>query len=159
MPTITRKNSLRLKTFDYASQGSYFITICSEKRKQFFSQIGSGTLNLTLIGNVIDEQWRRIPERFENTYIDEYVIMPNHIHGIITIHKTNPSIHDHNIGNIIQAFKNSVTRRIRNLGNEELIWQRGFYDRIIRDQIEFNAIKAYIVNNPNNWIEDVYNKK
>ncbi len=165
---LYRIDSTRLKNYDYSSSGVYFITICIKDKERILSEIrmpvetphgASYQIRLTEIGEIINEQWKIIPKHFSNTSIDEYIIMPNHIHGIIIIENDEtahvPSLQTITLGNMIGLFKQSCTLKIREF-YPEFEWQSRFYDRVIRNDVELDKIRKYIVENPLNWIDDDY---
>ena len=187
---MKRKNSLRLESYNYSDLGAYFITICSDKREEIFGKIENGLMLLNGIGKIINDSWYQIPENYENVKLDNFVIMPNHIHGIIwivgaihespkvkrTIHespKDNPSQNNGVIrelplrierrkmliSKIIGRFKMNSSKLINDIHNSKgtHVWQRSYYDHIIRNEEDLNNKKQYIQNNPLNWDKDENN--
>ena len=171
-PLPARKN-LRLKDFDYSSDGYYFITICTKDKQELFSKIvetpsfNYTNIELTPIGQCVEET---IEKANKGTIrIDKYVIMPNHIHIIIEICKellvTVPNQREHGIPEIIRQIKTFSSKRINDLqkrnGCEPFptdgIWQKSYYDHIIRNEEDYHRIWQYIDDNPANWEEDRYN--
>ena len=152
----TRKN-IRLKEYDYSERGYYFITICTKNRECILSKIeiqnvGSDIslpiiLELTKEGKIVEKYIQQIEKIYSNILIDEYVIMPNHIHMILIINNQK----NNTISKIVQQLKGIITKEI---GNS--IWQKLFYERIIRNEQEYLMIKEYIQNNPLNWENDRY---
>ena len=145
MTNLPNRKPNRLKGYDYAGNGAYFITICTKGRKCILSRIPVGNaapgvpkIELTTIGKIVEEHLRLIPG------IDKYVIMPNHIHLIIIKNKTGKSISED-----IRALKSVVSRAVG-----RPIWQKSFYDHIIRDEEDYLTKAEYIGNNPSKWIED-----
>ena len=151
----TRKN-IRLKNYDYSAPGAYFVTICTDKRKEILSQVimdnkGNGAENkLSDIGFVCDDVINHINNAYGCVTVDKYVIMPNHIHLLLSIHDTNGETC--NIVNIIKAMKLFVTRKIG-----KSIWQRSFYDHIIRDKSDYENVWKYIDTNVLKWGFDSLN--
>lgn len=167
------RHSIRLDDFDYSNNGYYFVTICTQNRINYFCDVGADRCvcpNINEIGKLIDYWWNEIPKHFENVLLDELVVMPNHIHGIIIIgngrthdllssgrtHRSAPTI-----GNIIQWFKTMVTNEyIKNIKTNnwsrfnKRFWQRNYYEHIIRNEKEFLRIKEYIKLNPEMWGRD-----
>jgi len=162
----------RLQGYDYSSPGYYFVTICTKDRFPWFGEIYNSAMILNESGSFINQTWKNIPNYYNNVYIDKYVIMPNHIHGIIHI-QYNPANRPVGVGHcptptgrpptghygllskIINGFKNTVTKHIRkNMGIVSFQWQRSFYDRIIRSQNELYIVRKYIRNNPARWDKD-----
>jgi REP element-mobilizing transposase RayT len=165
-----RKN-IRLKGYDYSSNGMYFITICCENRNNFFGKICRGgallhpIIELSNIGEIISEQWYGLKNRFQNILLDQFVVMPNHIHGIIIIDNeradTVPERVEQSpipIGNIICAYKSITTKLLNKYDNlpGRIIWQRNYYDHIIHDENELQRIRQYITDNLAKWHEDEY---
>lgn len=156
----TRK-PIRLQNFDYSSDGTYFITICTHKRKNILSNIivGEGfcalpTLELTRIGEIVNESIKYISENYVGFHIDKYVIMPNHIHLLVSKqtggHKDPPlQIYD-----IIGNFKSFTTYKYG-----ATLWQRSFHDHIIRGENDYLEIWNYIDTNPQKWTLDKYHEK
>ena len=156
----------RLPYFNYASSALYFITICTKDRIHYFGEISGGKMVLSNFGSIADEYWQMIPQKSPFAQLDVYVIMPDHVHGIIALN--NPSeepflkqkefkIRPHSISTVIKGFKSAVTIKCRNIDPSIRIWQARFYDRIIRDEKELIAIRNYIINNPMQWEEDKNN--
>ncbi len=167
-----RIESARLPSWNYGGSGWYFITICTHKRLHFFGQIIDGTVHLSAMGEIVAEEWQKTSQIRPNVILDEWVIMPNHFHGIIGIHNqppvetfrrnvsTNePKLQPNSLGAIVGQFKSICTKRIRAAGFSEFGWQTRFYDRIIRDESELNRIHRYIRNNPSNWKADRHHSK
>ncbi len=165
-----RIESVRLKGWDYSSNGAYYITICVKNRKCVFGKKTNGKLILSDLGKTAENCWREIPRHFPFVNLDEFVIMPNHIHGIIIIEKTSQQSHEpntphepasnfgpqsKNIASIIRGFKIGVTKYavINNISFE---WQGRYYDHIIRDENDLNRIRKYIIENPSKWETDEY---
>ena len=164
-----RTDSVRLTGWDYRSPAWYFITICTKNRYHFFGEIQNKIMGLSSIGNRAYQNWEAIPDHFDHTRLDVFIIMPNHTHGLIEITK-NPStsttknkqyrefgpLQSGSISSIMQAYKASVTRWCRKEGYHEFGWQDKFYDHIVRNEKEFNRIRNYIINNPSKWQDDMY---
>jgi len=157
----TRKQ-YRLPNYDYSQNGAYFITICTKGRKSILSQISVEAsiarpqkIELTKIGVIVDKGIKGIMEHYENVFVDNYVIMPNHIHLIIRIQNNNgrPMVVP-TISRIIQQFKGFVSKQV---GNP--IWQEKSYDHIIRDDYDYMTRYQYIDDNPAKWLEDKYYSK
>ena len=178
--------STRLKNFDYSSNGAYFVTICTRNRKCYLGDIVNGKIKLSGIGEIVRNYWYEIPNHYKNVSLDEYIIMPNHVHGVIVInHKSSvetphwgvstgiidktqiinnnrnphhkPQWKPNSLGSIICQFKSIVTKRIRTIGYLNFAWQSRFYEHIIRNGHELNRIREYIANNPLQWELDKNN--
>jgi len=190
-----RRNSIRLKGYDYSRPGAYFITICTFKRFHLFGKIVRGKMISNLFGKIVIHKWKNIPKHFDNAQLFEFQIMPDHFHGIILLMDKNNNdivvgvkhckqdccyISDYLASNasplqqfhmqnqhqprfngtkpgsipaIIQNFSSITTRKINQIRHTPgiKIWQRGYYEHIIRNQTEYDAIKKYIIDNPINW--------
>lgn len=136
--------SARLQNWDYRWAGGYFITICTQKREQYFGKIENGNMTLSPIGVIADILWHEIKNHAQNVELGEFVVMPDHVHGILIITKNNNDV--------------AVTKHAHRLGYK-FEWQTRFYDHIIRNNAEFERISNYIINNPTNWNEDKFYEK
>jgi REP element-mobilizing transposase RayT len=171
------RQSIRLKNYDYSQSGLYFITICTENRECLLGDIVDGKMVLNNIGNMIKKWWNKIPERFDTVELDKFQIMPNHIHGVIQIIVGAGFIPARNkrvttmvgattrvaptVGDIIGAFKSLTTHEyvmgVKNNGwkpFDKRLWQRNYYEHIIRNKIDLNKIREYISNNSSIWNRD-----
>lgn len=167
------RRSLRLQSVNYAAAGAYFVTICTHQRAEIFAQIEADTVKLSSTGNVVESVWKEIPAHHASVELDEFVVMPNHIHGIIVIHQspvgaqfiapksksgTIDSGHATTLGAIVRAFKARCTHAIHQDQSAEMtIWQRNYYEHIIRNEKELMSIREYISNNPLQWDLDANN--
>jgi REP element-mobilizing transposase RayT len=167
-PKIHHRSSIRLKGYDYTQTGAYFITIVTYHREPLFGEIMNGGMQLSDMGRIADEHWRAIPEHFPHAELGAYVIMPNHVHGIIIITDGRGTIYcapteqfqkpvKGSIPTIIRTYKASVTRRIQREVNSTGIWQKNFYEHVIRDDEDHNRIHLYIEANVDNWGNDEEN--
>jgi putative transposase len=161
-----KRRSIRLPEYDYSKAGSYFITICTFEKGLFFGKIIDGKIVLSSIGEMARNYIEEIPKHFENVFIDEFVIMPNHIHFIITIvgvQNFEPLRNEYqkiiakSIGAIIRAYKASVTIWCRKNGYSHFKWQRNYFEHIIRNEKDHFRIREYIRNNPLQWELDEEN--
>ncbi len=194
------RNSIRLRNYDYTSNGVYFITICSYQREQIFGSILENQMKNSTIGQIIQGCWNEIPLHFQNVQLDSLVIMPNHIYGLILIHpptilakhEPNPTVGARHaspsqsndilsqarkelalsplrtntnvvsgvparsLGAIVGSFKSAVTKRSRIALNNDIlqVWQRNYFERVIRNDRELNGVRDYIAHNPQNWLFD-----
>lgn len=159
---IHHRKSIRLKYYDYRSEGFYFITICCKNKECLFGQIINQQMHLNHLGNYVKQCWENIPTFFPQVRIDEFVIMPNHVHGIIEITeqvrgKCNLPLQkgtSQTIGSIVRGFKAGVTSWARKNTDIFDIWQRNYYEHIIRDEKSYLQIYEYIQNNPILWEQD-----
>jgi REP element-mobilizing transposase RayT len=178
----------RLRGYDYGANGCYFVTICTKKRGRYFGEIVAGhavethncaSLQKTKIAKIAEKFWQDIPIHFPFVILDEFVIMPDHIHGILFFDKSAvvetdnyPSLHgphrnpfpqqwqpntfgrqSQNLGSVIRGFKSSL-KRYANENNIDFAWQTRYYDSIIHNDIELKKVREYILNNPKNWAND-----
>lgn len=172
--------STRLPGWDYASSGCYFVTIVTRARTAWFGKIADARVRLSEIGEIARYEWLRIPAIRSNVTLDEWVIMPDHLHGIIIIHNvetppaippvetpphgTYPGIQSKGgvstpwkpgtLGVIINHFKSRCTKSIRAAGYNDFAWQSRFYERILRDEKALQNVRAYIRANPSMWADD-----
>jgi len=203
-----QRKSIRLRGYDYTNGGAYYITICTHDRANVFGHIVDPIVHLSDLGDVVDECWHAIPAHFPHAAVDAFVIMPNHVHGIIIIGdpvgasadgviagardlapanvmppgpgmdpipvsdydammipatpddapptRTRPRIIPGSLGAIVQGFKAGVTRQARRRGVPvpSTIWQRNYYEHIVRDPMDHDRITRYIADNPTNWERD-----
>lgn len=170
-----RVKSARLESWNYANTGMYFVTICTDDKIRYFGEIIDEKIVLNRLGKFAKQCWEDIPKHFPFVKLNEFIIMPNHVHGIIEI--DNPdnveTLHDNvetqdlaslpnkfgpqskNLGSIIRGFKIGVTK-YANKNNIPFKWQPRFYDRVIRNENELENIQIYIKNNAVNWGKDKY---
>lgn len=148
----------------------YFVTICSYHKKCIFGSIGSGVMHLNTLREIVCQEWIKTAECRPNIDIDEFVVMPNHFHGIIVINDgvgtehLAPTIEQfgkptaNSIPTIIRYFKAMVTKQIHlSESKNRKVWQRGYYEHIIRNEIALEYIREYIMTNPENWNSDSEN--
>jgi putative transposase len=163
-----RRRSIRLPEYDYSKAGAYYITICSHNKKLIFGKIIDGEIIPSKIGILVEQHLKEIPDHFENVFIDDYIIMPNHIHFILSIvgvqnfeplRNEYQKIIPRSIGSIIRAYKASVTKRCKKEEYKNKIWQRNYFEHIIRNQEDHYRIREYIQNNPLQWELDEENPK
>ena len=150
----TRKNP-RLKAYDYASAGAYFVTICTHLKQAMFGQIKHGAMMLNPYGEQAERAWNEIPKHFPAVELDAFIVMPNHVHGILLIdgeraRHASPLQKVSSLGTVIGAFKSAVARSINQQRNAsgERVWQRNYHEHIIRNEHSFAEIREYIANNP-----------
>jgi len=185
-PEIHHRRSIRLRGYDYSRAGAYFITICTQNRECLFGEISDGVMVLNDAGKFAQSCWFDIPKHFPNAESDEFVVMPNHIHGIIVITvganvganaganaganvganvgannysplRERQSGTSKTIGSIIRGFKIGVTKWFRQYTKVHDVWQRNYYEHIIRNYDELTNIREYIIKNPLNWQTDSNN--
>lgn len=218
-PNIHHRRSIRLKGYDYSSEGLYFITICCHNKVCLFGHVMNGAMVLNEYGQIAFNEWMKTPEIRPNVELGEFIVMPNHIHGIIRItrrgelhspniesHSPNCELHSPNIesntpdfggdsrgvlntpdfmgesvspnsegecnspqrysprlqgpsqtiGAIVRGYKSAVTKKLNELGVGRKVWQRDYYEHIIRNEQSYYNISKYIVNNPSKWWDDKF---
>jgi len=176
---LPNRKTIRLQNFDYSSEGAYFITIVCQNRCRFFGEIKNEQMILNEYGKIAEEEWKNSVKIRTNISLGEFIVMPDHMHMILHIEKqsipisenklwtySNPKSPSHTIGAIIRGFKGATTKKINLLLNSEngriairsngefikhKIWQRNYYEHIIRDEIAYQRIANYIKENPKNW--------
>ena len=154
-----KRRSIRLRGWDYTNPSAYFVTICTFRRANTFDE--------PRFREIAENAWRHVPNQphAKYTFLHDWILMPNHLHGIIVLDERDEVSTDYmqakaaksgSIASIIGNYKSLVTRRINNIrctpGGK--VWQRGYYERIIRNEREYDAIRAYILANPDRWGED-----
>jgi putative transposase len=158
-PDRHHRRSIRLATWDYATPAAYFVTICLNDPEATLGEIIHDQMILSPFGRVVADAWRWLAERYPYIELDESVVMPTHLHGIIVIQEQDPAAEPIKIkplGSLVGAFKTVSTKQINLLREtpKARFWQRGYYDRVIRGPRELDAIRRYIRNNPARWAAD-----
>ncbi len=166
-----RVNSIRLGHWDYSCPGLYYVTICTKNMICCLSEIKNDKVYFSEIGKVVFKCWLEIPKHFNNIILDDWIIMPNHLHGIIGIEKDNDFderrdtpwhvstkrkfgyMQSKSLSSIINHFKGAVKRQCNKKGLN-FQWQSRYYEHIIRNEDDYGRIKEYIANNPINWDKD-----
>ncbi|MEW6263934.1 MAG: transposase [Thermodesulfobacteriota bacterium] len=179
-----RRRSIRLPGRDYTAPGAYFVTCCTHDRSCLFGDVRDGEMLLNEFGEVAAAEWRRTPAVRSDIELDEWVVMPNHLHGIIWIEASRAArgrprpngvspLHGgswahgcaplrrtpRSLGSLIAGFKSITTKRINELRPtaRQPVWQRNYHEHIIRDDESLNRIRQYICDNPGRWLEDPEN--
>ncbi len=164
----------RMMHFDYSSNNIYFVSSCTHDRIDYFGEIKKGKMHLNEMGEIALGQWKWLTEQYPYTKSHVFVVMPNHIHGILEINRD--FIRDvgsgrdltlqnrdltlqsqqkiKSLSELMGAFKTTTSKKIHLLGYPDFAWQRSFHDHIIRNAASYEKIYAYILNNPMNWKED-----
>jgi len=191
-PDIHHRRSIRLKRYDYSQAGLYFITICTQNRLCLFGKIKESNLQLNDAGIMIEHQWQELIYRFDNIKLHQFIVMPNHFHGIVESvgvplvgtqnaeqrqtkqrpieqpqteqpPKGQPQGIAPTVGDVVGAFKSlSTNDYIRNVKQNnwqpfnKKIWQRNYYEHIIRNEKSYDQISEYIQTNPLKWQDDKY---
>ncbi len=166
-PRRHRRRSIRLKGYDYTQPGAYFVTMVTHHRRPLFGEVVDGEMRLNMFGEIVEWTWRDLPNHVANIVLDAFVVMPNHVHGIVIIVDDKHIVgagsepaptnrKRHGLPEIVRQFKTFSARRI----NEHRgvrgvpVWQRNYYEHIIRNERALHRIRAYIRNNPRRWAMD-----
>jgi REP element-mobilizing transposase RayT len=165
-PQKHHRRSIRLRGYDYTQGGAYFVTTCVEKKRCAFGQIESGVTRLNVYGRIVEECWLAVAEHYPHVVLDENTIMPNHFHAIVIITEPvgvgSPRPTKTTLGQIMGYFKYQSTRSInayraeRNL-TPVYVWQRNYFERIVRNEKELDDTRRYIFENPLHWDKDTEN--
>jgi len=169
-PDIHRRRSVRLKRWDYASRGAYFVTVCAHGRECVFGEVRSGRVVLNGADKIVESAWNDLPLHYPRVELDVFVVMPNHVHGILIIGRGLSVGARHasplrkmprgpkrgSVGAIVGSFKSAATRRVNTLRKTPglPLWQRNYYEHIIRGEAEINRAREYVLHNPLKWLED-----
>ncbi len=163
-PDIHHRRSIRLKDYDYSQAGAYFVTMCAWHRECLFGEIENGEMRVNEYAGIAQACWDDLPNHYYHIELDAFVIMPNHVHGIVILTdeisvgaglKPAPTKR-HGLSEIIRAFKTFSSRRINETRDNPgcPIWQRNYHERVIRNDEELNRVREYIMHNPAGWAED-----
>ncbi len=174
-PQEYNRRSIRLKDYDYTQPGYYYVTIVTQNRKCLFGEINNGEMVLNEAGSMIQDIWKQLPNKYFGVDLDQFQLMPNHLHGVIVLVGTGPRacpdkgqpqgvVPTISLSDIVHRFKSFTTRKYID-GVNRCEWvqfdykllQRSFYDHVIRDETELKNVRKYIVNNPLKWELDIEN--
>ena len=170
-PAKHHRRSIRLPGYDYTRSGYYFVTICCYQRQCLFGDIVNGAMQLNQFGEIVQKEWLRSSIIRQEIELNEFVVMPNHFHGIVIINPVGafdrtplpqsnkpiiPSMKPKSLSSLMAGFKSSVTKQINLIRNtaRAKVWQRNYYEHIIRNEKALNNIQQYIINNPLSWQKD-----
>lgn len=152
----TTRKSIRLPGFDYSQVGAYFVTVCSERRQCLFGEISDFRMEANAVGLLVTACWARLSDDYPFVTPDTWILMPNHLHGILWL--GNDNLFKKPLSQIVAAFKATSTSSLRKvLGKNIKLWQRGFYEHIIRNDDDLLRIRNYIDGNPIRWALDPEN--
>lgn len=167
-PRIHHRRSLRLKEYDYSQAGAYFVTICTKERDCLFGPVVEGEMQTNAAGEMIRRVWDELPVQYPGVEIDEFIVMPNHVHGVVVLTGKNLGqaqgpAPTRTLADVIHRFK-SFTTCCYSLGVKEdgwrpyagQLWQRNYYEHVVRGDKELEQIREYIANNPLQWMMDEY---
>ena len=153
----------RLSRHNYSKPGYYFVTICTHNRNELFGMVEENKVILNEYGHIVHDVWTKIPDHFTDVAIDDFCVMPNHIHGVIFVvgDADLRPLRDRSkmlLSKVIHGVKSTITRIIRTKYNNcDTIWQRSYFDSIIKNKKSLNTIREYIKTNPEIWDDDIEN--
>ena len=151
-----RRRSLRLPGYDYSQAGAYFITACTQNRVMLFGEVIDCDVRLNEMGAIVQQSWDDLPTHYRGIDLDAFIVMPNHVHGIIIV--ADQCERHHAIPEVVRGFKTFSARRVNErAGKSGVLWQRGYYEHVIRNEKALDRIRAYIANNPARWADDPEN--
>ena len=160
------RRSMRLSNYDYTQSGVYFVTICTYQFASLFGRIVDGNVQLNGLGRLVEEEWQRTAVVRPSVDLDQFVVMPNHLHGLLCISdskveripKSSTTMRANSLGSIIAQYKSNVTKRNRSLASSRSwpISKRNYYDHIVRNERSLERIRTYILENPSRWSEDSF---
>ena len=174
-PERHHRRSIRLKGYDYSQPGAYFINVCTRERSCMFGDVVNGEMQLNGYGHIAVGCWKEIPLHFPEASLDAFVVMPNHVHGIVMIRDDDNNVgamhasplpapshaglrgpQRQSVSSIVASFKSAVTKRINEYRGTPgaPVWQRSYYEHIIRNEESLNRIREYILTNPMRWALD-----
>lgn len=177
-PDKHHRQSIRLKNYDYTSAGAYFVTLCTFQKQHLFGEIVAREMVLNELGSIVHFEWKWTEIVRPTIDMDVYVVMPNHLHGIVVFGEDNTKSTESDVGggvgahscaplhrkkrslgSFVAQFKATTTKRINQLRNTPgtTVWQRNYHERVIRNERECNRIREYIEYNPQNWESDEEN--
>jgi putative transposase len=164
------RRSIRLREYDYAHGGGYFVTICTHGHKCVFGGISRAEMQLNEVGRIVEDEWRRASEIRTEVLLDAFVVMPNHLHGIVFINehakraggnvvpRMMRGTGHRSLSALVAGFKAATTRRMNQVLRVPAapLWQRNYYEHVIRNDEDLGRIRQYVSDNPARWIEDGY---
>ena len=169
-PEHHQRRSVRLAGYDYAEARAYFVTICTQGHVCLFGEIVDGQMRMNALGQIVQKAWHDLPNHYGRVELDAFVVMPNHIHGIIMLTpvgagfkpafpgtgKARNAPNRHGLGEIVRAFKTFSCRQVNKFPRMQgaSLWQRSYYDHIIRNERALNHIRRYVIENPLRWTHD-----
>ncbi|MEW5701702.1 MAG: transposase [Candidatus Zixiibacteriota bacterium] len=161
------RRSVRLRGYDYTRAGAYFLTICTEDRAMSLGIVGNDSVVLNTLGQVVADSWLWLARQYDYVELDEWIIMPNHLHGIVVVGREDaggsrtaptaiPDVERKSIGRVVGAFKTVSTKHVNRIKGTPgaTPWQRNYYEHVIRDDDELNRVRLYIQCNPARWAMD-----
>jgi len=159
--SIHHRRSIRLADFDYTTAGVYFVTVCVQDRVPLLGNLSGGKMQENEAGLMVRAAWEGLPEHYPGVSVDAFVSMPDHVHGILVLNDHDPNDAALSLPDIMQRWKSWTTTLYRRGVNEQnwqpfpsRLWQRNYYERIVRDEKEWQRYKDYIGHNPLKWADD-----
>jgi putative transposase len=162
-PLRPKRKTIRLRGYDYAAPNWFFVTICVADRQPILGEVIGINVKLSAAGRIVAEIWNCLPEFYPTVALENFVVMPNHIHGIVVVGEAKPTQgvphpRKRALSEIIRGFKSMSARQVNRLVQRDAaLWQRGYYEHIIRDDADLARIREYIDNNPIAWTNDPEN--
>jgi REP-associated tyrosine transposase len=180
-PDKHHRHSIRRQDYDYARAGAYFVTICTENHHHLFGEIIDNEMILNEFGEIVRSEWEKSEKIRDEIKLHKYIVMPNHFHAIVEIINPNgrgerpfartfafpkskkcpesPMMMPKSVGSLMAGYKSSVTAKINTIRKSagKILWQRNYWDHIIRNADEYSRISQYIINNPRKWSDDKLN--
>ena len=170
-PDKHHRRSIRLAGYDYSQMGAYFVTVCAHDRRCLFGVVEDGAMRLNGLGEIVADEWAKTAEMRRRISVDAFVVMPNHLHGILVINDCRGTLQraptteqfgrptSDSIPTIVRLFKSATTKRINQMRGMPgfPVWQRNYFEHIIRDEAECGHARDYIEMNPARWAEDMEN--
>jgi len=178
-PDRHHRRSIRLRGYDYLQSGAYFVTVCTKDRECLFGEVMDGEMRWNEAGRIVQTTWAELPSHYPGVQIDEFVVMPNHVHGIVVLSEHHGNERDvgaqfiappigiaatskgainraPTLGSVVRAFKARITTAINGIRQTPgvPVWQRNYYEHIIRADDDLNRIRQYIIDNPAQWAFD-----
>jgi putative transposase len=159
-PQKHHRRSIRLQGYDYSQAGMYYITIVTQSREYLFGEVVNAEMILNRFGQIVQYAWYDLPKHYPHVELDTFCSMPNHVHAIIVL-TDRIVVKRHPLSEVVRAFKSFSARRINSLRKTPGIpvWQRNYYEHVIRDENDLQAKRDYILSNPLNWEDDDENIK
>jgi REP element-mobilizing transposase RayT len=156
---LPSRRSIRLRDYDYSLCGMYFVTICAHGSECLFGRVEEGKMHKNPMGVLVEEAWEAMFDYFPHAESNLFVVMPNHVHGMIDIHSEVDVAKSSfgtskTVGSMVRAFKSKVTMWARRNTEIKNVWQRNYYEHVVRDERDYNRIYEYILNNPEGWVKD-----
>ena len=160
------RHSIRYQGYDYRQDGAYFVTICTRDRGCVLGDVVEGQVQLSEIGEIAESAWHGLGRHLHDVVLDAFVVMPNHVHGVLWLRHAEPDVDGHGIrrrlslADVVRSYKSLTTRAywranpVEDSERSSQLWQRNYYERIVRNERELGVIREYIALNPGRWSED-----